>query len=95
MKKQTIRLKNGSVTGYCISLGNASLLIIQARTGYLMCGYLDINAANKLGDIAGKVTGVKTFDDMLNATVMEVSENAKKAGLLQGLTGEEFLSNLL
>ncbi len=60
-----------------------------------MCGYLNMNTANKLGDIAGKVTGVKTFDDMLNATVIEVSENAKKEGLTEGMNAQDFLKNLL
>jgi len=95
MKMQTISLGKGEVTGYCINLGNAPLLIIQAKKGYVMCGYLNMNAANKYGDIAGKVAGVKTFDDMLNADVVEVSENAKLAGLKQGINVKDFLNVLL
>jgi uncharacterized protein YunC (DUF1805 family) len=95
MKTQTISLEKGKVTGYCIDLGKAPLLIIQAKKGYVMCGYLNMNAANKIGDIAGKVTGVKTFDDMLNADVVEVSENAKLTGLTQGMTVKDFLNVLL
>jgi len=60
----------------------------------MMCGYLNMNTANKMGDIAGKVTGVKTFDDMLNADVVEVSENAKLIGLTQGMNGKDFLNAL-
>jgi uncharacterized protein YunC (DUF1805 family) len=95
MKTQTISLKKGEATGYCIDLGKAPLLIIQAMKGYVMCGYLNMNAANKIGDIAGKVTGVRTFDDMLNADVVEVSENAKLAGLNQGMNAKDFLNALL
>ena len=95
MKTQIISLEKGKVTGYCIDLGNAPLLIIQAKKGYVMCGYLNMNAANKIGDIAGKVTGVKTFDDMLNADVVEVSENAKLTGLTQGMNVKDFLNVLL
>jgi len=95
MKTQIISLEKGKVTGYCIDLGNAPLLIMQAKKGYVMCGYLDMNAANKIGDIAGKVTGVKTFDDMLNADVVEVSENAKLTGLTQGMNVKDFLNVLL
>jgi uncharacterized protein YunC (DUF1805 family) len=95
METQTILLKKGEATGYCINLGKAPLLIIQAKKGYVMCGYLNMNAANKIGDIAGKVTGVKTFDDMLNAEIVEVSENAKLAGLSQGMNAKDFLNTLL
>ncbi len=95
MKTQIISLKKGEATGYYINLGKAPLLIIQAKKGYVMCGYLNMNAANKIGDIAGRVTGVKTFDDMLNADVVEVSENAKIVGLKQGMNVKEFLNVLL
>ena len=95
MKTQTISLEKGEATGYCIDLGKAPLLIIQAKKGYVMCGYLNMNAADKIGDIAGKVTGVKTFDDMLNADVVEVSENAKLAGLKEGMNTKDFLNTLL
>ena len=95
MKTQTISLEKGEATGYCIDLGKAPLLIIQAKKGYVMCGYLNMNAANKIGDIAGKVTGVRTFDDMLNADVVEVSENAKLEGLKEGMNVKDFLNDLL
>ena len=95
MKEEKIKLEEGQITGYCIYLGKAPLLILQAKKGYLMCGYLNMNTANKLGDIAGKVTGVKTFDDMLKATIIEVSENAKKEGLKEGMNAQDFLKTLL
>jgi len=94
MKTHTIQLEKDKATGYCIDLGKAPLLIIQAKKGYVMCGYLNINAANKIGDIAGRVTGVKTFDDMLNANVVEISENAKLTGLTQGMNVKDFLNAL-
>ncbi|MCX6661057.1 MAG: DUF1805 domain-containing protein [Euryarchaeota archaeon] len=95
MKEEIIKMGKWHLTGYCIDLGKAPLLILQAKKGYIMCGYLNMNTANKLGDIAGKVTGVKTFDDMLKATVIEVSENAKKEGLTEGMNAQDFLKTLL
>jgi uncharacterized protein YunC (DUF1805 family) len=94
MKTQQIKLEKGTATGYEINLGNAPLLLIQAQKGYLMCGYLNIAAANKLGDIAGRVTGVKTFDDVLNASLVEVSENAKKLNIHEGMKGKDFINML-
>ena len=95
MMKKIILLQKGEVTGYSIDLGKAPLLLIQAKKGYVMCGYLNMNTANKLGDIAGRVTGVKTFDEMLNAEVVDVSENAARIGLKQGMNVKDFLNILL
>jgi uncharacterized protein YunC (DUF1805 family) len=41
------------------------------------------------------VTGVKTFEDVLKTTIVEVSENAKKAGLIEGIRAREFLDALV
>lgn len=90
-----IKLEDGEVDGYSLNIGNAPLLIMKAKRGYIMCGYLNMDAANKLGDIAGRVTGVKDFDDVLNADIIEISENAKKMGLKKGVKGKEFLNKLL
>ena len=95
MEKRIIELDNGDVIGYDIDLGNASLIILKSRKGYVMCGYLNMDIANKLGDIAGKVTGVKTIDDALKANIVEVSYKAKKKGLKVGMTGMAFLNKLL
>ena len=95
MRSQAIPLQHGEATGYALDLGNAPLLIIQVKNGYVMCGYLNMAAANKLGDIAGRVTGVKTFEDVLKATVVEVSDRAKQKGLKEGMSGQDFLNALL
>jgi uncharacterized protein YunC (DUF1805 family) len=95
MKTKNIKLEKGQVIGYLIELGNAPLIIVQAKKGYVMCGYLNMDTANKLGDIAGKVTGVKTFNDIINAKIIEVSENAKKVGLYEGMNVKDFLNMLV
>ena len=95
MDKRIIELENGDVIGYDINLGNAPLILIKARKGYVMCGYLNMDIANKLGDIAGKVIGVKTIDDALKATIVEVSYMAKKKGFITGTKTKDFLNKLL
>lgn len=59
-----------------------------------MCGYLNMTVANKLGDIAGRVTAVHTLQEMLNATVIEISEKATHVGLQEGMPVREFLEAL-
>lgn len=94
-KATQIKLDKGQATGFLIELGTAPLILIKAKKGYVMCGYLNMNAANKLGDIAGRVTGVKSFDDVLNADIVEVSENAKKIGLKEGMKARDFLNAIM
>jgi uncharacterized protein YunC (DUF1805 family) len=95
MDKKIIELDKGQAEGFRIDLDNAPLILVKAKRGYVMCGYLNINAANKLGDIAGRVTGVKSFEDVLNAEILEISDNAKKVGLTVGINGRDFLNKLM
>lgn len=73
---------------------NTKLLIIKAEKGFLGCGYINIEVANKVGDAVAIVTGVKTFDDMLKANVVKISEKAKKLGIQEGVSGREALEKL-
>ena len=90
-----IRLKKGIVTGTKISLQNSSLIIINSSNGYLMCGYLDMNVANRFNDIAAKVIGVNSFEEALNAKVVELSDKAQDFGLKTGISGKKFLNEIL
>ena len=90
-----IRLKKGVVTGSLIELKNSNLIIINSSNGYIMCGYLNINTANKFDDIAGKVIDVDNFDEALDAKVVELSDSAKKIGLKTGISGRSFLNKIL
>ena len=86
-----IPLKSGEAMGIVVELQNAPLIVIKADKGYLMCGYLDMKAADALGDAAAKVKGVSSIDDVLKASIVEVSEEAKKLGVSVGTSGMEAL----
>jgi uncharacterized protein YunC (DUF1805 family) len=70
------------------------LLLIKGAKGYIMCGYLNIEAAEKFGSAAAIVTGVKTFEDVLNATIKASTTKAKELGLEPGKVVKEVLSKL-
>lgn len=72
----------------------APLLILQGGRGYLACGYISVATAEKLGDAAAIVRGVKTYDDMLAASVQETSPEAERLGVKPGMTGREALARL-
>jgi len=80
--------------GIGVKLQNANFLLISAKKGYIMCGYLNMETAEKLGDVACIVTGVKTFEDVLKAKVVRVSKSARALGLKEGITGKEALDLL-
>ncbi|HLE87966.1 MAG TPA: DUF1805 domain-containing protein, partial [Candidatus Brocadiaceae bacterium] len=61
---EEIKLGNGSALGLKLDMEHAPLLVIRARKGFVMCGYLNMDVANKLGDAAVRVTGVKSFEDV-------------------------------
>lgn len=62
----------------------APLVILKGDNGYIMCGYLNIDAANSLGDVAVRVSGVNDIDDVLNSKVNSCTDNAKKLGINPG-----------
>ena len=68
-----------------------NILLIKAAGGFLGCGYFDVNAANRVGDAAAIVTGVKTIEQMLTAAVARTSDRAREAGVKEGMSGREAL----
>ncbi len=89
---EEIKLENGSALGLKMDMEHAPLLVIRAARGFVMCGYLNIDVANKLRDVAVRVTGVKSFEDVLNAKAVDVSEAAKKLGITIGMPAREALN---
>jgi uncharacterized protein YunC (DUF1805 family) len=65
------------------------LLILIGQTGFVGCGFINIEAAEKLNVAAATVTGVKTFSDVLNAEIRAVTSKAKTKGVKVGMKGRE------
>ena len=88
---KTIEIDGAVFSGAAIATPNATLLVISGCNGLLGCGYLSVATANKLNDALAVVRGVANFDDMLAASVCEVSEAAAKLGITVGMSGREAL----
>lgn len=67
------------------------LLVISGAHGVLACGYLNVATFDKLEEAGAIVTGVSSFEEMLDATLVAVSQAAQKLGLAEGMTGREAL----
>jgi uncharacterized protein YunC (DUF1805 family) len=82
-----IKLEYFNALGVKVDLPKAPLLLIKADKGFLMCGYLNLEAAEKLGDTAAVIRGVSSFDEMLDAKVVGLTSGAKALGIQLGDKG--------
>ncbi len=65
------------------------LVAVVGEKGFVMCGFLNVDAAERLGVTAAMVSGVKTFDDVLDAEVKGVTSKAEIVGIRRGMKGRE------
>jgi uncharacterized protein YunC (DUF1805 family) len=68
--------------------GHPNMILIQCQKGYLMCGYLNLEAADKFGDAAVLVGGAD-FKAVLSNSIKGMTAAAKALGVREGMTGEE------
>lgn len=94
MRSVEIRIDGITAHGFEIELPKAPLVLVKAKGGFVMCGYLNVEAAGKLGIAAAMVRGVSSVDDLLHAKVQKATEAALKKGVSVGMTGREALSRL-
>ena len=75
-------------------LGGPPLILIKGGKGFVMCGYLNIEVAQRLGLAAAIVSGVSSFEDVLNAEIITVTDNAKKLGVEPGMIVKKVIAKL-
>ncbi|RLI11055.1 DUF1805 domain-containing protein [Candidatus Bathyarchaeota archaeon] len=76
-------------------LDSPPLLLLVAEKGFVMCGYLNLEVAEKLGAAAAIVSGVRTFEDVLEAPVKACTSRARQMGVEEGMRGREALARLM
>lgn len=92
----SIKVDDKPCLGVKIELPNSPpLLLIIANKGFVMCGFLNMEAAERLGAPAAMVSGVKTFEDVLSAEVKAATSKAKTLGVEAGMKGAEALKLML
>lgn len=95
MVEKEIVINGCPFAGIEVSLPKAPLVLVHGAHGFVMCGYLNIEAADKLGVPAAMVRGVSTVDDLLKAPVQGVSKAALEKGVTIGMTGRDALTHLI
>ena len=71
------------------------ILILIGQTGFVMCGFLNMDAAEKLNVTAAMVSGVKNFDDVFRAEIKAATSKAQIKGIEVGMKGKEAVKLLL
>ncbi|HAX61368.1 MAG TPA: DUF1805 domain-containing protein [Elusimicrobia bacterium] len=95
MKTVDIKIGEKTAAGIEIPLNNAVLVMAVGNKGFVMCGYLNIDAAEKMGDCACVVKGVKNVDELLAGEVVAMTSGAKNLGIKVGMTGKEALEKMI
>ncbi len=91
-----LRIGEETATGLHVELPESPpLLLIIGQTGFVGCGFINIDAAEKLNVAAAIVTGVRTFEDVLNAEVQKVTSQAQTKGVKAGMKGRQAVKLLL
>jgi uncharacterized protein YunC (DUF1805 family) len=74
--------------------GGPPLLLIKGEKGFVMCGYLNAEVAERVGLAAAIVSGVKSFEDVLNAEVKVSTSKAKELGVEPGKIVKDVIAKL-
>lgn len=91
----SLKVDNKNCLGLKVDLPNSPpLLLVIAEKGFVMCGFLNVDAAEKLNVAAAMVSGVKSFEDILNANVKALTSKAKELGIEAGMKGTEALKRM-
>lgn len=91
---ETINIDGKEFEAIDIQTAKANILMIKASQGFLACSYFDIATADRLNEPVALVTGVKSFQDMLEAKVIKVSKAAQELGISEEMTGKEALMKI-
>ena len=93
-----VKLTGGTAIGTMVELPKTRVLIISTQKGYIMCGVLNVPELDRIHPerkiIAARVIGVREMKDLLNAKIVEMTNEAKTLGIKEGMTGKEALEKM-
>ena len=62
------------------------MIVVKARKGYIACSYVNKETAEKVGDVAAFVSGVKNVNDLLAAKIKYATSWAEDLGIREGMS---------
>ena len=97
IQTELINVNGKSLQGLCVKTpggeGHPNMLLLLCEKGYIMCGYLNLAAAEKFEDAAAVVSG-SCFEEILANEVKSVTPAAMNLGVKVGMTGAEAAAKL-
>ena len=79
-----IKIGRKYIEAFLINLQSKNLILLRGSRGYVMCGYLNMKAAEKFKDVAIKITGISTIEEALKTSVHSCTSSANKLGISKG-----------
>jgi len=91
-----LKINDETAVGLKVDLPDSPpLLMIIGRTGFVMCGFLNVDAAERLNVAAAVVSGVKNLQDALEAEIRAATSKAQTKGVKLGMKGKDAVRLLL
>jgi len=92
---EKVKIDDETVLGLKVELPDSPpLLLMVGEKGFIMCGYLNVEVAERLQVAAAMVSGVKSFQDVLEAEIKAATSKARELGINLGMKGREALKKL-
>ena len=95
MQVRDIKIGKKVATGIEIPLPDSPLATATDKRGYLMCGLLDLSAAEEFEAACAVVRGARTISELLEGEIWGASAKAQQLGIKAGMTGLQALKKLL
>lgn len=90
-KHKKIKIGKKYIEAILISLQKKNLILLKGTKGYVMCGYLNLEVADKFEDVAAKIVGVSSIEQALRASVHSCTLSAKRLGIHKNQPIKEIL----
>ncbi len=85
MNVRMVNIKGMPFIGVEIELPDSPpLILVYGNKGFAMCGFLNLDAAEKIGLTAVMASGVSSIEDLLNAEVKGATSKALERGVRLG-----------
>ncbi|MBO8179097.1 MAG: DUF1805 domain-containing protein [Archaeoglobus sp.] len=89
-----VNVDGKSLLGLRVELPNAPLLLLLHEKLVVGCGYISAEVMEKMGNAACIVKGVRSFQEMLDAEIAEITSKTEELGLKKGMKLEDALKML-
>ena len=90
-----VKVKDLALMGVEVDLPNSPpLILVVGKKGFAMCGFLNLEAAEKVGVAAVMSSGVNSVEELLDATVKGATSKAREMGAELGESVAEALMKM-